>query len=232
MALLADVLVPMHDTGTDYLKVFCDFVLSAVPAACAQWGGPRFLEQVFREQGSTARSDRLYGGFVEYAGFRRNDFVRRCMAHIPDHALMLRPPTQIRDIQHFGVASRRERFIEWLGYKCSLVCALSEDIPFRTFDALAAGHIPLVPSNLAGFDWLISPALQHELPIVRYDAFDVGSVEIAWRTAIALFDRAGAAGAARRHRFALDHHLMKHRVIDIILAALNNARPFTALGAR
>ena len=226
LALPADIVLPMHECGADYLKVFCDHVFSAVPSACAQWGGPRFVAEVYREHQAQARADRLYGGFVEYPGFRRNDFIRDCMAHIPDHALVLRPPTQIRDIQHFGVATRRERLVEWMGYKCSLVCALSEDIPFRLFDGLVAGHIPLVPYNLHGFDWLISPALQAELPIVRYDVSDVGSAEAAWRKALVLFDRDGAAGAARRHRFALEHHLMKHRVRDIVWAVLNAARLF------
>jgi hypothetical protein len=225
-ALITDIVVPMHECGVDYLKVFCDHVFSAVPSACAQWGGPRFVAQVYREHEGMARSDRLYGGFVEYQGFRRNDFIRQCMAQIPDHALVLRPPTQIRDIQHFGVATRRDRLVEWMGYKCSLVCALSEDIPFRLFDGLTAGQIPLVPYNLHGFDWLVSPALQTELPIVRYDGYDVGSAAAAWRTAIALYDRDGAAGAARRHRFAVEHHLMKHRVRDMIWAVLNAARGY------
>ena len=93
---------------------------------------------------------------------------------------------------------------------------------------MLAGQIPLVPFNLNGFDRLISPALQAELPVVRFDPFDIASVEPAWRTATALFDRAGPAGALRRHRFAADNHLMKHRVIDIILAVLNCARPFVS----
>ena len=223
-ALLADVMVPMHECGADYLKVFCDHVFSAVPSACAQWGGPRFVTEVYRDHAAVARSDRLYGGFVEYPGFRRNDFIRQCMAQIPDHALVLRPPSQIRDIQHFGVATRRDRLVEWMGFKCSLVCALSEDIPFRLFDGLVAGQIPLVPYTVHGFDWLVSPALQAELPIVRYDVFDVGSTVAAWHKAIALFDRDGAAGAARRHRFAVEHHLMKHRVRDIIWGVINAAR--------
>jgi hypothetical protein len=226
MALLADIVLPMHETGADYLKVFSDYVFSAVPAASAQWGGPRFVQQVYREHQGRPRSDRLYGGFVEYPGFRRNAFIRQCMTHIPDHALTLLPPTQARDIQHFDVATRRERLAEWMGYKSSLVCALSEDIPIRVLDGLLAGQIPLVPYNLNGFDRLISPALQAELPIVRYDPYDLGSVEAAWRTAIWLFDRAGPAGAARRHRYAADNHLMKHRVADIVLGVLNSARPF------
>ena len=224
MILAADIVLPMHETAADYLKVFCDFVFPAVPAACAQWGGPRLVTQTYRENQERARSNRLYGGFVEYPGFPRNDFIRQCMAQLPEHALTLLPPTQARDIQHFGVATRRERLVEWMGYKCSLAAALAEDIPIRVLDGLLAGQIPLVPYNLNGFDRLISPALQAELPIVRYDPYDLGSVEPAWRTAIALYDRAGPAGAARRHRYAVDNHLMKHRVADIILTVLNAAR--------
>jgi hypothetical protein len=224
MILAADVVLPMHETGADYLKIFCDFVFPAVPAACAQWGGPRFVTGVYRENQARPRSNRLYGGFVEYPGFARNNFIRQCMAQIPEHALVLLPPTEARDIQHFGVATRRERLVEWMGYKVSLVSALAEDIPIRVLDGLLAGHIPLVPYNLNGFDRLISPALQAELPIVRYDPYDVDSVDRAWRAALALFDRAGPAGAARRHHYAVDNHLMKHRVADIILMVLNSAR--------
>lgn len=226
MALLTDIVLPMHETGADYLKTFNDMVFSAVPAASAQWGGPRFVETVFHENAQIARSDRLYGGFVGYPGFRRNQFVSQCMAAFPDHALMLLPPSQARDIRHFGVASRRERLLEWMGYKCSLVCALTEDIPIRIIDGLLAGQIPLVPNNLNGFDRLISPALQAELPIMRYDPYDVGSVGAAWRAAIGLFDRAGPAGAERRHRYALANHMPKHRLADIVLTVLNNARIF------
>jgi hypothetical protein len=111
-------------------------------------------------------------------------------------------------------------------HKCSLVCALTEDIPIRILDGLLAGQIPLVPHNLNGFDRLISPKLQRELPIVRYDAYDVASVKRAWQTAIALYDRDGAAGAMRRHCFVLDSHLVEHRLIDIILSVLNIAQAF------
>jgi hypothetical protein len=64
MALLADMVLPMHETGADYLKVANDFVLSAVPAASAQWGGRRFVADVFQAHAQVPRSDRLYGGFV------------------------------------------------------------------------------------------------------------------------------------------------------------------------
>jgi hypothetical protein len=223
MALLADIVLPMHENHADYLKAFNDFIASAVPAASAQWGGPRFVHDVYREHADRPRSNRLYGGFVEYPGVQRNDLIRRCMERIPDHALVLLPPSGARDIQHFGVASRRDRLVEWMGHKCSLVCALKEDIPIRVLDGLLAGHIPLVPHNLNGFDRLISPALQAQLPIVRYYAYDVDAVESAWRTAIALYDRDGAAGAERRQRFVLENHLMKHRVTDIVASILNCA---------
>jgi hypothetical protein len=226
MAMLADIVLPMHETSVDYLKAYNDFVFSALPAATAQWGGPRFVEAVFRDQASAERSDRLYGGFVAYEGFQRNQFIQSCMRQMPDHALVLRPPSEARDIQHFGSATRRERMVEWMGYKCSLVCSLTEDIPIRVFDGLLAGQIPLVPHNLNGFDRLISPALQAELPVLRYDPYDVPSVEAGWRAAVALYDRAGVAGAARRHRFVMDNHLMKHRVVDVIWSVLNSARIF------
>jgi hypothetical protein len=195
-----------------------------MPAASAQWGGPRFVDAVFHEHVRRERSNRLYGGFVGYEGFRRNLFIRECMERIPDHALILRAPSEARDIRHFGVATRRQRLVEWMDHKCSLVCALTEDVPIRLLDALLAGQIPLVPHNLNGFDRLIPPALQLELPIVRYDAFDVGSVEPAWRNAVSAYDRDGAVGAIRRHRYVMENHLMKHRLRDIILTMLNLAR--------
>jgi len=224
MALLADVVLPMHETGADYLKICNDFVMSAVPAASAQWGGRTLVQAVFQDNAQQPRSDRLYGGFVEYPSFRRNDFIRACMAEIPDHALAL--IKQVRDIQHFGAATRRDRLVEWMGHKCSLVCALTEDVPIRILDGLLAGQIPLVPHNLNGFDRLIGPRLQRELPVVRYDAYDVGSVKTAWQAAIALYDRDGLEGAVRRHRFVLDSHLVEHRVIDIVLSMMNLAQAF------
>ena len=224
MALLTDIVLPMHETGADYLRACNDFVFTAVPAASAQWGGPGFIQEVFRANETIARSNRLYGGFVEYAGFPRNAFIRRCMAAIDDHALNLLPNEKVRDIQHFGTATRRDRLVEWMGHKCSLVCALVDDVPIRIIDGLLAGQIPLVPHNLAGFDRLISPTLQRTLPVVRYDAYDVESVKEAWQTAIRLFDRDGVAGAARRHRYALDNHLPKHRLVDIVLAVMNSAQ--------
>jgi hypothetical protein len=226
MAMLADIVLPMHETAVDYLKLFNDYVFSAVPAASAQWGDPRQVEAVFREHAAAERSNRLYGGFVAYEGYQRNQFIRRVMSRLPDHALVLRPPGEVRDIQHFDPATRRQRMIEWMGHKCSLVCALTEDVPIRVFDALLAGQIPLVPYNLNGFDRLVSPADQAALPVLRYDPYDVDSVEMAWVAAVGLYDRLGAAGAARRHRLVLDGHLMKHRVIDVIQTVLNAARIF------
>lgn len=226
MALLADLVFPMHETVNDYLKIFNDHVFSAVPAATAQWGGPDSVHELYLKYAQAPRSNRLYGGFVAYDGYARNDLIRACMAAIPDHDLTLRPPSESRDVEQFDPAQREARFAEWVSHKCSLVYALAEDMPIRLFDALVCGQIPLVPHNLNGFDLVISPRLQQSLPIVRFDPTDIGSVKTAWETALALYDQGGAAAARRRHDYARQHHTMPQRVIDMILTVLTAAHIF------
>jgi hypothetical protein len=69
-----------------------------------------------------------------------------------------------------------------------------------------------VPDNVPDLDRVVPPELQRSLPILRWQAGSVDSVQSAWRDAVARFDSEGASGIARRHAFARDHHSLTARL--------------------
>jgi hypothetical protein len=174
------------------------------------------------------RDARLYGGFVEYGyATERNDFLRNSIEAMgADSALEILPESRM------GVyfdRSSADRFIEWCGYKVSLVVPLKRDLSQRFFDALLAGQIPLVPYEMGDFDEVIPKDLQASLPVYRFSMGDIDSLHAAYRQAIASFDRDGAEGTVRRHRFALDGHLFDNRVERLLDRLLTN-RPAPDVG--
>jgi hypothetical protein len=93
---------------------------------------------------------------------------------------------------------------------------LVEDLPYRVFDALLAGQIPLVPDCVRDLDLVIPPADQARLPIVRFSDFSVAAVRSALDQALAAFDRGGETAALARHEFVRDRHMVEDRLSALI----------------
>lgn len=223
LSYIFELAVPAHEIATNFLKAVSPNVLGCVPAGVFQWTAEE-ARAYFRIHAGGARSDALYGGFIAYHGYERDRFIERCRAEIPDNALYLRAGNVPVEKDDYRRLSPEGQFAAWMSYKTSLVATIKTDIPVRLFDALLAGQIPLVPTDLEGFDQLVPIRLQHELPILRYNRHSVDSVVAAHRQAVAAFDAEGIVGAVRRHGYAVDGHMMVDRIDDILGKILLMAR--------
>lgn len=215
MATYFDIVFPIHETAADYLKVTNSHVMNSIPAATYQFGPTYDTERFYRTAGGAARSDGLYGGFREYPNMDRNTIIKECMEKIPGNSLYFCNPNNQND-QYYSLQTAEDRFLHWMRHKVSLSVSINTDIPIRIFDALCSGQIPLVCSNLNGFDHIISPEDQIALPIIRFPHYDVQEIRRAYETALEYFDRDGAEGAYRRHTYAIRHHMMLKRVARMV----------------
>ncbi len=208
-----DIVFSAHDIGTRYLHAFNDLVFSGVPCGVKQWSGSQAAEYFGRFE-HEPRLDALYGRFVAHEGQPRNALVESYVAAIPGGALQIRSFAEAQ-ADYFSMGPD-ERFREWMRYKVSISVSVRQDMPYRLFEALLAGQIPLVASNVHGFDALIGPELQRDLPVVRYADPSPEGVIRAHRRALELFDAGGAGAARRRHLHALGNHLFAHRLLRIV----------------
>ncbi len=223
LSYIFDAAVPAHEIATNFLKVASPNVFGCVPAGVFQWTRDE-AESYFRKHADQPRSNALYGAFIAYQGYERDRFIEQCRAEIADNALYLRGGGVPVEQDGYRRLSPEGQFAAWMGYKVSLVATIKTDIPVRLFDALLTGQIPLVPSDLEGFDQLVPIRLQHELPILRYNRHSVASVAAAHRQALALFDAEGVTGVLRRHAYAAKTHMMADRIADILGKILLMAR--------
>lgn len=158
-----------------------------------------------------ARDDRLQGHFGYYAiGHRRNHLTLSLARSRNDHDFRL-------GLAHgYHVRTPRERFAEWRRHKLSIALPLVEDLPYRVFDALLAGQIPLVPRLVHDLDTVISPADQAQLPIIRFEDYSMSAIDHAVTEAIDRFDRGGSIAAADRHDFVCRAHMFEDRLAAMI----------------
>lgn len=215
MAAYFDVVFPIHETSADYLKVINPHVMNSLPAATYQFGSFHETERMYRAVGASPRLDALYGGFREYPNMARNAILRECIEKIPGNVLCLRSQNATDD-SYYNLPTPQDRFAQWAKHKVSLSVSINTDIPIRIFDALAAGQIPLVCSNINGFDRVVSVEDQMALPVVRFSHYDFHEIRRAYEIALERFDQGGMDGAFKRHAYAMRHHMMINRVIQMV----------------
>lgn len=211
LAASADVAFPAHVTPIDYLSRWARPPLGpVVPLALFQWPGP-MLTRLFRESRGETRSDALSGNFSLYGvAARRNRLIAEAIEAWPDADLSLRRGWR------YHAASPSDRFLSWRRFKCSVVLPVCGDLSMRFFDALAAGQVPIVPRDVIDFDRVIPPADQSWLPIIRLEGYSLEALHAAHRAAISEFDRGGEAAAEARHSYVLRHHMLAHRIRDMV----------------
>lgn len=214
-----DVIVPAHEIATGLLKAFSPNVLGAVPAAVFQWSAVD-AGRFFDAHAGRERSDRLYGSFFAYQNLERDGFIERCRREVPDNDLYLRPRTLAAGEDQYLTLKPEGQFADWMRYKVSLVATVKTDIPVRLFDALLTGQIPLVPSDLEALDVFLPIEAQRRLPVLRYNRHSLASVIDAHQRAIILFNQDGLEGALRRHVYVASHHMVLHRISEMIGKAL------------
>ena len=215
LASAADVFFPAHGYCSDYLNNPYSLNGGALPAACRQWSVGEAREW-YGKHCRIPRKDELYGGFVEYAnlGVERTSLVKDCIDTFERHALSLRTPEKMQE-EYFPRADE-ERFVEWMEHKVSLALPIDRDIPCRVFDALVSGQIPIVPTKIEGFDDLISRELQDSLPVFRLESDSPVEIWEIYQKALCAYDSEGLEGGKRRHLYALENHMMVHRMGEIV----------------
>lgn len=211
LAVAADITFPAHVTPVDYLARWAPGrVGPVVPLALLQWSGA-VLSRLYHQCRNEQRSDALSGHFALYAvAQRRNRLIADAIAAWPEADLSLRRGWRYHELLPL------DRFLSWRRCKTSLALPVCGDLSTRFFDALAAGQVPIVPRDVLGFDRIIPPEDQATLPIVRLESYDVDALRAAHASAIKAFDRGGEAAAAERHQYVLRHHLLAHRIGDIV----------------
>lgn len=219
---MSDIIIPAHGYCGDVLRTPHAALAESVPLCCSQWSR-ELTARLIREAGSLSRSDSLYGGFVLW-GSPRDGLLVSLKEQIPDNAIRLLDSSCRLDQKSYFAQSPEERFSEWLSYKVSLAMPLTNDLSMRVFDALTAGQIPIVPDSCYDLDRVVSPALQRDLPILRFNDMSVESIKAAWEKAIQLYDKGGAEGVLRRHSFAREHHHISVRLNQIAQYLLNVSR--------
>ncbi|CAN5541002.1 hypothetical protein BH10PSE7_BH10PSE7_25730 [soil metagenome] len=210
---LVDVVIPGHNIASEYLQnreARSDVFL---PLCVTQWCR-QDAARWFETHGAGDRLDPLYGGFVDYAfAPRRSRFLAQLRPLLPANTLSLMSERRLN--AYFG-RKEEERFAEWCRSKTSLVLPLRNDLSQRVFDALLTGQIPIVPTEIADLDRVISADLQERLPIIRFTMSDPESAVRAWQEAITRFDAGGAEATRARHIFALENHMFANRINTII----------------
>jgi hypothetical protein len=179
-----------------------------VPLCCAQWSiadGAR--NESLLETGE--RSDRLYAGYVQYHWAARSELLRTLKEDMPEADVLL---MEADDRSRYFSQDPDDRLHEWTRYKTSLVLPINDDLSTRVFDGLFAGQVILLPTNVKDFDSVVPLEVQAQLPVVRFDRYDIDAVREAHLRAVRLFDESGIEGVRRRHRFVVENHMLVHRL--------------------
>lgn len=210
-----DACIPGHAWAGNYLRSRRNLLLRNMPLCVTQWTA-REARSFFTQYGGGERSNDLYGGFVNYDMARkRNRFVEQLIADGHNGIHFINETSLSR---YFGL-SPAEKFQTWAAHKVSICLPLNGDLSQRLFDALLAGQIPLVPSDVHDLDSVVPEKSQKDLPIIRFSEYSTASVQKAHREALKQFDREGKKGALRRHRFVLDNHMFPARIASILALA-------------
>lgn len=205
-AVLADCVFVSHWQQRDYLNHPLVFPGLHMPACARQWSGG-LISAAYPAGLPAERRNGLFGGFGRYHWAEtRNEFIASLMAACPGHALKLGA------VADYIALPEAARLALWAEHKVHITVPIAQDVSTRVFDALMTGQIPLVPWNVADLDRIVPPDLQALLPILRYHAGSVDSAKAAWQAGLHRFDADGAAGIARRHAFARDHHDLSNRL--------------------
>lgn len=207
-ALAADLLFPSHAYDCAYLTNPVSAIGPHVPLCSAQWTADE-AARLYAELGSRPRKEKLLVNYVDYPWAWRSALLRTLAAQAPEAEVLSMPPDSR---ERYFAKSSAERFREWTDYKCTIMLPVDKDLSTRFFDALLAGLVPVVPRLVEDFDAVVPPADQEQLGIVRIDNLDVATIRRAAREAADRFDRMGPAVAQARHRYALENHLLAHRV--------------------
>lgn len=211
-ALAADFVFPSHAYVAHYLFNPVSVVAGSSAACCAQWTADEAREIL----ASCAGAPRVHKALVNYVDYEfswRSALLHELAARCGNAHVLLMPAG---DRSRYFRKTRRERLLEWLRYKATVILPVDKDLSTRVFDALLAGQVPVVPSIIRDFDRVIAPPVQRELGIVRVDELSLSALRPAIDEALRRFDQSGSEGVARRQQFALGKHMLPNRVAEMM----------------
>lgn len=207
-ALALDFVFPSHKFASGYLANPASALATSIPACCCQWTRAE-AAGLYMSSHDGARSNQLLVNYVDYEFSWRSELLRALKAGCAQADVLLMAPDDRS--RYFG-KTRDERMREWLRYKTTLILPITHDLSTRVFDALLAGQVPVVPYRVLDFDGVVPPSEQQRLGIVRLANLDLPSIREGATKAVETYDRMGEDGALARHRYALDNHMLVHRV--------------------
>lgn len=212
IAPMTDLFVPAHSYCAPYLMSPHSVLGGHVPLGSYQWSRAT-AASLFAQHRDRPRDDALHGGYVTWKiAQERATFVQQLIDGLKGHALRLLGANGRS--RYFGQGPE-ERWLDWAAHKVGLILPFQKDLSTRFFDSLLTGQVPIVPVWCQDFDRVIDDASANALPVVRLAEESVPAVKQAWAEALARYDADGAAGAERRHRYALDNHHLIHRLAPI-----------------
>lgn len=214
IASSVDFVIPAYSSHESYLRNDQAIQGMAVPPCVFRWAGAE-VEEWFLHSGGESRSAVLHGEFefpLPDDGKVRGQ-VEQLAAHLEKSGFGHQ--FTFSGIHHAD-CNARESFERRCGHVASLVLPSHREIPAAIFDSLLAGQIPLVPEECKDLVNVISLELQESLPVLRYWISDASSLVEACKKASECHSRQGMEGIARRHRHALENHLVKTRIASIL----------------
>jgi len=214
IAASVDFVIAAHPSYQRYLRNDQAIQFDAVPAAVFRWSDSAAGEW-FQQGVRQTRSADLHGEFEVRSSVETN---------IHQFLEELGPLLERNGCQHqfefptarYGGFCGRESFERRCRYIATLVLPTRHETPASVFDALLAGQIPLVPTECADLDQVISPELQSTLPVFRFPLSDPSGAVDANRMASDRYAAEGPEGALRRHQYALEHHTCAARIASIL----------------
>lgn len=211
-ALASDIVFPSHKYESAYLKNPVSLLGIHVPACSAQWTINEATE-VFQDNLSRPRNDKLLVNYVDYPFSWRSSLLQKIKEYVDEADVLL---MQQGDRGRYFGKSKADQMKEWLQYKSTIILPIHKDVSTRVFDALLTGQIILVPDFITDFDEVIKPDKQIELGVIRLHDLEINTIKSAIAKAVKVFDSQGESGIVARHKFALDSHLLPHRIYAIL----------------
>ena len=217
-ALAVDYIFPSHAYASRYLSNPVSVGVH-VPLCSAQWSKAEAAE-MFESFHKLPRSDKLLINYVDYPFSWRSGLLRRLAVEMSEADVLLMHPD---DRGRYFNKCAEDKFKEWISYKVSLILPMDRDLSTRVFDGLLCGQTLVVPETILDFDEVIPPSIQDDLGIIRLQKCDVSEIRESYQKAVTHFNRDGAEGMKKRHRFVLERHLLGNRVQMIVNQILDVA---------
>ncbi|MFM7526929.1 MAG: glycosyltransferase [Nodosilinea sp.] len=205
-----DLTIPSQGFLAEILNNCYSMVLDSLPRCSSQWSLAS-IEEWFEQSKGQVRSNALFGCFFDAAwAIRRNRLIEQLKSH------QINGNYWLGNAKNYLKIPPDQRWNQWITYQIAIYLPTTQELSSELFDALLCGLIPIVPEDVLDLDTVIDPALQTELPVIRFSEYSAAGVAAAYREAMARFEADGWAGMQRRHQFVATRHMGLHRLEGVV----------------